>query len=249
MLLALMLCWAGCSKTSPPTADNSAPPPAAPPPPVVTPPPQAPPPAPVAEPAPQPRPLVAAQTNQVEPPPAGMKICFECGGMGEIKCNALGCKDGWVDCPGGCLKLSEGEWQHMHFDGHSDTEVWRVFTNDDGSRVAVNQDKVGDVLELQDGKWVDTGKCKVCGGTGKVKCTACNGTGKLLCPICRGQKFIPEQWTAFNNPRQKNPPKTIRLKDGTTIFGKVEAQVGSTIYVRTEDGKQVSVNAADIATP
>ena len=249
ILLALMLCWAGCNKTSPPAASTETSQSAAPQPqPAAPAPPQA-----VAPPAqpepPPPAPATNAKATQVEQPPPGMKVCFECGGTGEVKCNALGCKDGWVDCPGDCLKLSVGDWQHMHFDGHSDAELWRIFTNDDGSRVAVGQDKVGDVMELQDGKWVDTGKCKVCGGTGKIKCTACNGTGKLLCPVCEGKKFVPEQWTAFNNPKLPNPPKTFHLKNGTTVFGKLEGQVGSTLYIRTEDGKQVTLESNDLAAP
>ncbi|HWX18352.1 MAG TPA: hypothetical protein VN578_00470 [Candidatus Binatia bacterium] len=36
------------------------------------------------------------------------------------------------------------------------------------------------------------------------------------------------------------------MKDGRTIFGKVESQVGSTVYVRTESGKQEEFRAGDI---
>lgn len=177
-----------------------------------------------------------------------MQVCFDCAGAGELVCNALGCKDGWGACPGHCVRLSEGKWEHMHVEGYSDEDVWLILTNEDATRVAVNQVKVGNLMELQNGKWVDTGKCKVCGGTTKVKCSACRGSGRLLCTVCEGYKFVPAQWTVFNHPKQKNPPKTIQLKNGSTIFGKLEGQVGSTIYVRTEDGKQVSLKAANVVS-
>ena len=252
ILLALMFCWAGCSKTSPPPSDKEAPPPAATEPQTVAPVPQpeAPPPAPAPAPTPTPQPEPpAVKAAAVEQPPAGMKVCFECDGTGEAVCNALGCTNGLVACSGPCLKLSQGNWQHMHMEGYSDEDLWQIFTNDDGTRKAVNQALVGHVLELQNGTWADAGKCRICDGTTKVKCSACNGTGKLLCRVCEGQKFVPEQWTAFNNPKQKNPPRTIHLKDGTTLFGKLEGQVGSTIYVRTENGKQVTLDTADIVSP
>jgi hypothetical protein len=55
----------------------------------------------------------------------GMKVCFNCGGAAKLACVAPGCKNGMADCPGPCLKLSKGTWEHMHVDGHSDNDVWQ----------------------------------------------------------------------------------------------------------------------------
>jgi len=40
----------------------------------------------------------------------------------------------------------------------------------------------------------------------------------------------------------------IQLKDGRTIFGRIESRVGSRVYVRTEAGKQEELLAEDIVS-
>src|SRR5437773_1702595 len=45
--------------------------------------------------------------------------CFACGGKGSITCRASGCSGGQVECPGACLKLTRGTWEHMDVAGHS----------------------------------------------------------------------------------------------------------------------------------
>jgi hypothetical protein len=134
----------------------------------------------------------------------------------------------------------------MHVDNHPDTDLWQTFHQADGTSRSWNQGHLGEVIEMRVGMAVNIGKCTVCGGKAKVKCAACGGTGRLACPICEGKKFVPETWTAFNNPKQKNPPKAIQLKDGRTIYAKIESRVGSRIYIRTEAGKQEELLADDI---
>ncbi len=190
-----------------------------------------------------------AASAGVVKPGAGEKVCFQCNGTGQTTCFSPGCKDGWVDCPGPCLKLSKGTWEHMHVDGHPDTDVWQRFHQADGTSQWWNQGHVGEVIEMRAGMAVDIGKCPVCGGRGRVSCKACNGTGKSMCPICEGKKVVPDSWTAFNNPKLKNPPAMIQLKDGRTIFGKIESRLGATVYVRTESGKQEEFQARDIVSP
>src|SRR5262245_54460907 len=157
----------------------------------------------------------------------GTKTCFNCEGSGKFACAAPGCKDGMVDCPGPCLKLSKGVWKHMHVAGHPDSDVWQGFPQSDGTTQSWNQKHVGEVIEIQGGKAVNVGRCKICGGKARVQCSICGGTGKVVCPICEGRKVVPGNWTAFNNPKQKNPPVTLALKDGRTVVGKIEGRIGS----------------------
>lgn len=189
----------------------------------------------------------AAAGEKVPKPGPGEKVCFQCNGIGQTTCPV--CKDGFTDCPGPCLKLSKGTWEHMHVDGHPDTDVWQNFHQANGTSQAWNQGHVGEVIEMRGGVAVNTGKCPVCGGRGKVACKACSGTARLVCPICEGKKVVPENWTAFNNPKVKNPPTMIQLKDGRTFYGKIESRLGAIVYVRTESGKQEEFQARDIISP
>jgi hypothetical protein len=180
--------------------------------------------------------------------PKGKKVCFQCNGSAKTACIAPGCRDGMVDCPGPCMKLSSGAWEHMHVDGHPDTEVWKRFHQVNGTSQFYNQNHVGEVVEMRAGMAVNIGKCSVCGGTAKVKCSVCGGTGRVTCPICEGKGFVPDAWTAFNNPKQKNPPSSIQLKDGRTLYAKIESRIGSIVYIRTESGKQEELLASDIVS-
>src|SRR2546426_726189 len=100
---------------------------------------------------------------------ADTKPCFGCTGTGKVRCGA-GCKDGLVECPGPCLRLSRGVWEHLEVAGHSPDELWQKLPESDGHWQAWNQGHVGEVIEMQNGKAVNVGKCKTCGGTTKAKC-------------------------------------------------------------------------------
>jgi len=179
--------------------------------------------------------------------PDHMKVCFQCNGVGTMKCPEPGCKDGLVDCPGPCMKLSKGVWEHMEVAGHPPTDLWQKFFTAGGGYQAWNQNHVGQVVEMRDGKPVNIGNCPVCGGTGKVKCPVCKGTGEAVCSVCEGKKVVPESWTAFDNPRMKSRPSQFKLKDGRTIFGRAAMVMGSHITIRTETG-DVEVESADIVS-
>jgi hypothetical protein len=109
-----------------------------------------------------------------------------------------------------------------------------------------NQNHVGDVIQMQNGRPVDTGKCKICGGTGKVKCDVCKGKGRVTCPVCNGKKFIPAAWTPTDNPWFNSQPDVIRLADGRALLGRVAATVGDEITIVTRDKKILHVKASDI---
>ena len=188
----------------------------------------------------------SAPASQAEGSKEHEKICFACNGSGTIKCLAPGCQDGGVDCPGPCLKLTRGVWIHMTVAGHPPTDLWQKFGQSDGSYTAYNQGHVGHVIALQNGKAVDTGPCKICGGTGKVPCSVCKGTGRETCLICEGKKYIPDAWTPTDNPWLNRQPDLIRLTDGRMLFGKVVSTIGTNLTVKTRDGKWIHVGAADI---
>jgi len=190
----------------------------------------------------------AAPALAVAEPGPGEKVCFACNGTGIVKCPAPGCVDGQVDCPGPCLKLSRGVWIHMDVSGHSPTDLWQKFPNQSGMGgwQAFNQNHVGDVIQYQNGVAVDTGKCPICGGTGKVKCNVCNGTGKVTCPICNGKKFIPVAWTPTDNPYFNSQPDIIRLADGRVVLGRIAGQIGDDITIVTRDKKVLHVKPSDI---
>lgn len=86
---------------------------------------------------------------------------------------------------------------------------------------------MGEVIAYQNGKPVNVGPCKICGGTTKVACNVCKGTGKNVCDICLGKKFIPAAWMPLDNPWLNGQPDLIRLKDGRVFLGKVVLTAGS----------------------
>ena len=188
-----------------------------------------------------------ATSANAEPagPPAGEKICFACKGKGTVKCMAPGCVNGVVDCPGPCLKLDRGTWVHMEVAGHPPTDLWQKFAKP-GGYTAYNQNHVGHVIAMQNGEIVDTGPCKICGGTGKIACSVCQGTGQQVCPICNGKKYVPENWTPTNNPWFNSQPDVIRLTDGRILLGKIVSTIGSDVSIKTRDGKWMHLEATNI---
>jgi hypothetical protein len=83
-------------------------------------------------------------------------------------------------------------------------------------------------------------------GQGEVRRLRRHGPGGVR--DLRGKGFVPETWTAFSNPKQKNPPNLIQLKDGRKIYAKIETRIGSRVYIRTESGKQEELLADDIVS-
>jgi hypothetical protein len=173
------------------------------------------------------------------------KVCFACKGTGKIACpNGA---NGWMDCPGNCLKLSQGVWEHLEVAGHPPTDLWRKFYASNGGWQAWNQNHVGDVIEIRDGVPTDIGKCSICGGAGRVKCPVCKGTGEIICPVCGGKKVVPESWTPLDNPTVKIRPSRFKLKDGSVLVGRKLIVMGNQTTIHTSSGNVV-VNTADIVT-
>jgi hypothetical protein len=191
----------------------------------------------------------ASQTaSQPEGPKDDEKICFACKGTGQVKCTAPGCVDGVVDCPGPCLKLDQGVWIHMNVPGHPPTDLWRKFSLPGGGYAAYSQNHVGHVIAMEGGQAVDTGACKICGGTGKMPCSVCQGTGQVACPICGGKKFIPVSWSPTNNPWLNSQPDLIRLTDGKIMFGTVQSTIGSDVAIKLRGGKWIHLDVTNIVS-
>jgi hypothetical protein len=133
----------------------------------------------------------------------------------------------------------------MQVTGHPPTDIWQKFPKPGGGWTAYNQNHVGHVIELRNGDWVDTGPCPVCHGKGKIECAKCGGTGEIVCNICEGTKVVPESWTAFDNPKLKNRPGQIALKDGRVLIGKKVFVFGTHTTIQTANGN-VEVNTSDI---
>jgi hypothetical protein len=191
---------------------------------------------------------VSATPMPSDGPPAGEKICFACKGSGTVKCTAPGCVDGMVDCPGPCLKLDRGVWVHLDVPGHPSSDIWQQFYQSDGSYEAYNQGHLGHVIVMENGMAVDTGPCKICGGTGKVPCSVCKGTGQVVCPICEGKKYVPDSWTPTDNPWLDGQPDLIRLADGRILFGKVMSTVGSDVAIKTRDGRWLHFDVTNVVS-
>src|SRR5436305_1691774 len=77
--------------------------------------------------------------------------CFACDERGVMACKA-GCAAGQVECPGPCLKLTRGKWEHLEVAGHPPTDLWQKFPDGQGGWTAWTQGHVGEVIVVQNGK-------------------------------------------------------------------------------------------------
>jgi hypothetical protein len=173
-----------------------------------------------------------------------IKPCSKCNGTGKIPCPA--CKNGWAECPGPCLKLSQGVWNHLNIPGQDPGFLWQAFPSDDGKLYIWNQTHVGEVIQTQNGIPVDIGKCPICGGLGRVKCSVCKGTGEVVCNVCKGMKVVLDTESLLNRSTETSP-SLFKLKDGRVLTGRKTMVIGTHVTIRTEKG-DVEVAQADIVS-
>ncbi len=172
------------------------------------------------------------------------KACFACSGKGTLKCEALKCVKGERDCPAPCLKLSVGHWEKMDVPGHSPSEIWQKFYYGTGPKKGYKawpNTHVGYVIVPTAAGPVDTGLCKTCNGTTKVKCEKCKGTAAIACTMCEGKKTVPESWTETNNPKIDTDPNYIRLTDGRVIKGKIVLTTDTKLKIKTDSGTYIDI--------
>src|SRR5688572_10284666 len=191
-----------------------------------------------------------SSTTAKEPPKVGKdeQVCFECKASGRVACGTGGCQAGQMECPSPCLKLSRGKWEHMEVPGHKPDGLWQKFPDGPGRRKAWNNNHVGEVVLVTKGVARNTGQCKTCLGTTKVKCKMCNGQGTQTCYICDGKRVVAASWTANSNPKLASQPDLIRLRDGRSVLGRIAMQAGNFCTIRTRDGKMIEVNSTDIVS-
>ena len=190
--------------------------------------------------------------------------CSRCEGNGFLECSLSQCKDGQVDCPGKCLKLSSGRWEHMNVPGHDPNELWQKFSGSRGTG-AWTTAHVGEVIEIRKGIPENIGKCPACEGKASVSCKVCQGTATIMCPVCHGNKVVPirvivpvratpsamPRITATPQQTRQSPPipnksKPIRLVDGRTIVGRITVSDSEVSWIRTDDGKTFEVSTKNI---
>ena len=113
--------------------------------------------------------------------PANATPCEKCKGTGDLgKCPK--CTDGKVPCPATCIKRSD-------FHGEKDANGVprsRWFKNRDGSSMWYHEAHIGELLVLENGTWVNRGKCPTCAGTTQIICPTCHGSAKRDCTTCHG---------------------------------------------------------------
>lgn len=82
-------------------------------------------------------------------------------------------ENGWVACPGECLKLATPGWHHQNVAGYAPSDVWMTYTFTDAqgkSWSAYSQRHIGHIIRsYPDKAAVDTGICPICKGTGWVR--------------------------------------------------------------------------------
>jgi hypothetical protein len=126
--------------------------------------------------------------------------------------------------------------------GHPPTDIWYFFPTGDG----FNQGHAGHIFALSGKHYEDKGPCPQCGGAGTINCPACKGSGEIPCFVCDGKKVVPTAWTPNDNPKLMERSDLIRMKNGDRIFGKIVGEVGGEAFIKTAEGNQLKVNAADI---
>lgn len=114
--------------------------------------------------------------------PAQATPCDKCKGAGSVGKCLNKCVDGKSPCPETCLKASQFASLPVQPDG----KKHKTFKNKDGSSLWWSEGHVGELVALENGVWVNKGKCPTCAGSSQVICPTCHGTAVRDCPACKG---------------------------------------------------------------
>lgn len=158
---------------------------------------------------------------------------------GTAVCQANGCKDGKMLCPATCLKKDAPGWIKKKIEGYPDDYLWMAFrwkVGEDSGTQYYSQNHLGELIEYENGKPVNRGRCPKCEGSSRVTCSTCQGAAK--CGVCAGAgKFVRDQ-TLF----------TLTDAQGRAMEAVVRSRKGDTITVmRLPDQKVFDIPLAKLS--
>ena len=193
-----------------------------------------------ANPAPKVAKPVAAQTHEPGP---GEQRCFQCDAKGQVTCVAPGCRNGYLPCPGRCLKRSQGTWIPDKVHGGMQAAI-KV---PGGGTWFIYEGHAGEVWEYQGGKMVSLGPCPTCEGRQVVRCKVCAGTGKDPCELCETKGVIPVAWKPADNPWFNRQPDVVRLKDDRAFLAKEVGGDDLLVMFKTRAGEVITIARTEVA--
>jgi hypothetical protein len=68
-----------------------------------------------------------------------------------------------------------------------------------------------------------------------------------VCDVCGGKKLIPV--SLVTTPPIKTNNGAIKLKDGTTVFGKIVIIDSDTVWIRKTDGHTIQIPQSNLLEP
>jgi len=195
-----------------------------------------------------------ALAKKSSPPPAPARQpgtdeqwCFGCDGKGNVGCGGLGCRNGWVDCPGPCVTRNEGTWVKDPKPGAPAGSVAFVLRFPGvKSTWYVSEFHAGEVWQLQNGQLISAGYCPTCNGSRTLRCPTCQGSGVRSCPVCDGKTVLLTSWKPTDNPWFNRQPDAVRLKDGRAFLGRDAGGDELIVMFRTQAGETLSVPRGDV---
>lgn len=190
-----------------------------------------------------PAPAGAAEVVEVRAGPGpGEQRCFECDGNGQVKCAAPGCHDGYLVCPGRCLKRSQGTWVPDKEHGG----MAAVLKIPKAGTWFINEGHAGEVWVNQGGKMVSLGRCPTCGGRQVIPCTTCTGGGRTPCELCEAKGVIPVAWKPTDNPWFNRQPDVVRFQDGRVLLAKEVGGDELIVMLKTRDGDVITIARSEV---
>lgn len=173
-------------------------------------------------------------------------LCPSCVGVGIIECKK--CIKGEMPCPEKCLKKEASGWKKKKVSGHPDTDLWMEFKVNGKSQVFYNQNHIGEIFVVENGKVICKGKCLNCKGTTIVKCNLCSGTLKHSCNECGGDgKMSEEENKNYKDKAAIEDKKfSIELIDGNIIKGTIVGSFGEKTLIKKLNGEKIQIETNQI---
>ena len=179
---------------------------------------------------------------QIHEPGPNEQRCFQCNAQGQVACVAPGCRNGYLPCPGRCLKRSQGTWVPDKAHGGMAAAI-KV---PGGGTWFINEGHAGEIWVYQGGKMVSQGPCPTCDGHQVVRCKVCDSRGKTPCELCETKGVVPAAWKPTDNPWFNRQPDIVRLKDDRVFLAKEVGGDDVIVMFKTRAGEVMSIPRADV---